>query len=240
MNLAIDIGNTSAKMVVYDQNNKVYASQAESLSIDILNKLFGQFPVKQIIVSSVREQKSDIENVLIKTGIKFHIFNHKSTLPFTINYKSPQTLGSDRLAGIAGAHNMYPGENVLVIDAGTAITYDILNSHGVYLGGNISPGLIMRFRSLNSFTGKLPLLSASNEINNPGQNTEEAIRTGVQLGLIFEINEYIRNFKINYKDLRVIMTGGDGFYFSKNIDSSCKLAPDLIVDGLNYILENYV
>jgi type III pantothenate kinase len=157
-------------------------------------------------------------------------------LPFKNLYKTPETLGTDRLAAAAGAFSHFPDTNVLVIDAGTAITYEFMEP-GLYLGGNISPGLMIRFRALHRFTGKLPLVNPSSGYEYPGQTTTSAIATGVIRGMIYEINEYIRTFEKKYADTRIILTGGDGDFFRDKLLKEVLYMPDLVMEGLNFILE---
>ena len=152
-----------------------------------------------------------------------------------MEYESPGTLGPDRIAAIAGAWFRFPGKEVLVIDAGSALTFDYLEGK-VYLGGNISPGLTMRFRSLHYFTGKLPLVTSSEKYSSPGKNTVEAITAGVIDGLVFEINEYIRKAREAKPDLKVVLTGGDGEFLKEKIRFDVDLIHDLVLEGLNQIL----
>jgi type III pantothenate kinase len=165
-----------------------------------------------------------------------HRLNDKSKLPFINEYETPETLGPDRLASVAGAMLHYPGEEVLIIDAGTAITYDFLSGDH-YKGGNISPGLTMRFRALHKFTHKLPLETVSGDFTFPGRNTTDALRAGVITGVVYEINEYIRTFKKDHNKLKVILTGGDSEFLKDRIRYRAGHMPDLVLDGLNYILE---
>jgi type III pantothenate kinase len=159
-----------------------------------------------------------------------------SKLPFRIEYETPETLGADRIAAVAGAFRIYPSEEVLIIDAGTAITFDFLSA-SQYKGGNISPGIAMRFRALNTFTDKLPLLSPTEEFHNPGRNTADAITAGVITGVIYEINEYIRTFEKKHADVKIILTGGDSGFLKEKIAGNVTYSPDIVTDGLNYILE---
>jgi type III pantothenate kinase len=131
---------------------------------------------------------------------------------------------------------MYPGRNVLIIDAGSAVTYDYLSGK-TYKGGNISPGLSMRFKALHRFTKKLPVGSTTEQINSPGRNTLEAITAGVINGLIFEINEYIRAFEEKNIDYMVVLTGGDSGYLKERLSYKVNYQPDLVLSGLNHILE---
>lgn len=238
MNLAIDIGNSSCKAGLYDRQEKVSISIAENPDDGFIENIISEYKIRRTIISSVRKEEPLIKNLLESEGIPVIILSYTTPLPFRMLYETPETLGTDRLAAVAGAHELFPETNVLVIDAGTAITYDLLDSVNNYVGGNISPGLHMRFRALHEFTGRLPMVSRSDIFGNLGVNTGDAIRSGVQTGLIFEINEYIRNLKNNYSELEVIITGGDAEFFSGKIEEKCTVSRDLVVDGLNYIL-NY-
>jgi len=238
MNLAIDIGNSSSKAGVYSLDKKEYIIYSDRPDNSFVEEIITKYPVKRAILSTVRKGNPIFMDILEDAGIATLILSHKTPLPFTLRYESPETLGTDRIAAVAAAHNMFNDTNVLVIDAGTAVTYDLLGSDNIYLGGNISPGLQMRFRALNEFTGRLPLVSKSDSFGNLGVNTVDAIRSGVQTGLIFEINDYIRTLKNKYRELKVIITGGDGAFLSDKLETRHMLIPDLVVDGLNYIL-NY-
>jgi len=138
---------------------------------------------------------------------------------------------------VVGAHNLFPDSNILVIDAGTAITYDLLTAEGTYLGGNISPGIEMRFKALNQFTGKLPKIEKADQNILFGKTTEQAIRAGVQNGVVYEIEGTINSFKDFYKNLKVIITGGDAEFFEKKLKNSFFVSPNLTNLGLNRILE---
>ncbi|MBT6766833.1 MAG: type III pantothenate kinase, partial [Prolixibacteraceae bacterium] len=152
-------------------------------------------------------------------------------------YDSKETLGKDRIAAAVGAFDLYPDSNVLIIDAGTAITYDIINEKNQYLGGNISPGLEMRFKALHHFTGKLPLVKQNKFDKLYGNTTENAILAGVQNGLVFEVDKAIDTFKEFYNNLKVIITGGNAEFFDKKLKNSFFVHFNLIAMGLNRILE---
>jgi len=237
MNLAIDIGNSSCKAGVYSTGKKEYVKYSAHPDNGFVEDIISRYRVMKAILSSVRRGAPLFVDILENAGIPTLVLSHNTSLPFILLYESPETLGADRLAAVAGAHNMFINSNVLVIDAGTAVTYDLLGSDNVYVGGNISPGLELRFRALNRFTGRLPLVSKSDTFGTLGVNTVDAIRSGVQTGLIFEINEYIRTLKKKYRDLKVIMTGGDTKFLSEKLEEEHLVVPDLVVDGLNYILD---
>jgi type III pantothenate kinase len=236
MNLIIDIGNTSTKIAIFNGNEKVEAFRTNQLRCEQIEKKLSRYKIKKAIISSVRIVPPFIFD-LLSVNIPFvHMLTHKSDLPFTIGYETPETLGTDRIAGIAGAYKHFPGANVLVIDAGTAITYDFLYG-SVYEGGDISPGIEIRFRALNRFTGKLPHLKLNENFRSPGKSTAEAITAGVINGVVYEINEYIRTFEKSPGTPEVILSGGDSGFLKDKISHSFSYIPEIVTDGLNYILE---
>jgi len=164
--------------------------------------------------------------------------DHHTDLPIENVYESPETLGKDRLAAAVGANELFPDQNILVIDAGTAITFDLVSERNQFVGGNISPGLEMRFKALNHFTGKLPWVRPSDEFEFIGKNTTDAIRAGVQNGMIYEIGQTIERFNRNYQNLQIIMTGGDSNFFDKKLNYSIFVHFNLTLIGLNRILEH--
>jgi len=238
MNLVADIGNSFTKIGIFDGEELVNLEKSGALAGDITAKLLSKYKITAAIVSSVASGYDVVKEIFREYEIPLLLLTASIPLPFKIGYRSPGTLGADRIAAIAGAHNKFPGTNVLVVDAGTAVTYDLLLSDNNYPGGNISPGLYTRFRALHQFTGKLPLVEPGKTISELGTDTESAIRSGVQTGLIFEINEYIRRFETRYKELEIIVTGGDSLFLKEYFDFRFTYAPDLIVEGLNHIL-NY-
>ncbi len=238
MNLIFDIGNTATKIALFDRNEKITSFRTKQYSWEKLQEIFSPYQSKleKAIVSTVRDTPEFIID-MATLGIPYvQILSHKTKLPFHNEYESPETLGTDRIAAVAGAYYLYPGRNVLIIDAGSAVTYDYLSGKS-FKGGNISPGLSMRFRALHRFTGKLPLGSTIDKFASPGKNTLEAITAGVINGLIFEINEYIHTFEEKYLDFKVILTGGDSGYLKDRIDHKVTYMPDLVLEGLNHILE---
>jgi type III pantothenate kinase len=236
MNLIIDIGNSSTKVAVFDGNKKITLFKTKEFSCEKLEKKLKPLKIERAIISSVKDTPDYIYDLMSVNIPLVHILSHKSKLPFRIDYDTPATLGTDRIAAIAGAYNYFRGMEILVIDAGTAITFDYL-SDNIYKGGNISPGISMRFKALNKFTGKLPLVSPPDNYTFPGRNTTDAISAGVITGVTYEINEYIRTFEKRHTGYKVILTGGDGEYLKNKIDFQATYMPDIVIDGLNYILE---
>ena len=165
--------------------------------------------------------------------------DHFTPIPVVNKYRTPDTLGYDRIAAAVGAYTICPGKNVLVIDAGTAITYDIVTADGEFLGGNISQGVEIRFKSLNKYTNRLPLLERP-EHAPPllGSSTREAIQSGIINGLLFEMDGFIDAISKEYPKLQVVLTGGDANYFVGKLKNSIFVDPNLNLIGLNRILEH--
>jgi type III pantothenate kinase len=237
MKLCIDIGNSMIKTGVFtgssmiSKNNWIYFGSQE------IRQLGSDFPlIKNVIISSVRQEDQALNDKLISHFGHLLVFDENTPIPLINNYKSGKTLGKDRLAAVIGANNNYPDRNVLVIDAGTAITFDIVDEFNRYLGGNISPGMTMRFRALHEYTGKLPLVDPKPEVPLIAQSTEDAIAAGIQNGIIFEIEGYIDRLSAQFRELIIIFTGGDSKYFDKKLKNIIFADPDLILTGLNRIL----
>ena len=235
MNVAIDQGNACLKAGVFDGEELI----EETSSCDgQWTYLLEKYPVGNSIVSSVGDGLQDIVRLLQSRRGRLIELNEHTRLPIANRYKTPATLGKDRLATAVAAHGLMPGRNCLVIDAGTCITYDFVNDGGEFLGGNISPGMAMRFRALNAYTKRLPLLSYSGRPPFLGDSTESAICAGVVHGISLEMDGYIGHLKERYADLSVFLTGGDTIFFENTLKSSIFAHPFLALAGLNRIL-NY-
>jgi type III pantothenate kinase len=205
----------------------------------MLNEIKEKFPdINQCIISAVKQELSELVKKLGDLHIPFIRLGSSLKFPFEIQYSSPETLGNDRLAAVAGAFSLYPNKDVLVIDAGTAITYELLLREGGYIGGNISPGLNMRYKALHTYTDQLPLLTQQDKEHLIGNNTNEAITGGVQNGLIFEIEGYLTKISNKYPQLTVLLTGGDAQFFDNKLKKTIFVVPNLTLIGLNFIL-NY-
>ena len=238
MNLVIDIGNSRTKFSVFNRGEILITVPVEEFKPENINVLLNEYPeLEKVILSSVKSYPELLKTALKNNFKKFIELNSKIPLPVQNLYHSKETLGNDRIAAIAGAYDLYPDSNTLVIDAGTAITYDFIDEKNQYLGGNISPGIRMRYKALNSFTNKLPLLEPSDFNKLYGRTTEEAIIAGVQNGVIFEVDKTIDFFKEFYSNLKVIITGGDAKFFDKKLKNSFFVHFNLVALGLNCILE---
>ncbi len=238
VNLIIDRGNTISKISLYEKDEEILYQITENGLLALVTDLLKTYKIDQAIYSSVVSDNFDVTHYL-KENIPFFIeLDEKTSLPIKVAYKTPKTLGKDRLAGVIGANYLQRGKNILVIDAGTAITYDLIDFEGIYWGGNISPGLQMRFKAMNHYTSKLPLLTPEGDIPAMGYSTETAIRSGVVNGLIYEIDGYINDFNKKYANLFIFLTGGDAFFLAAKLKNSIFADTKLLIKGLNRIL-NY-
>ena len=202
-----------------------------------MNALFEKYTFTKGIFSTVVDADEDLMTYLKSKLKHFVFFDEHVALPLQVNYETPNTLGKDRLAAVVGANYLCPNRNVLVIDAGTAITYEMVEASGIYIGGNISPGMTTRFRALNQFTKKLPLLVEDENIPQLGVSTKTAIQAGVVNGIVFEMDGYIDMLRAKYHDLLVFLTGGHSFYFERRLKNSIFADINLVLTGLNRILE---
>ena len=237
MNLIIDIGNSVAKIAVFDEGTLVEVFRGSNQSLDCLPLLCRKYPLRKGIISSVITWNDTIQEQLEQLPFPLIELNHRTPIPITNLYQTPQTLGMDRLAAVTAANYQKPGNNILVIDAGTCITYDFIDKDGRYHGGNISPGMQMRFNALHKFTGRLPQISPQGEKELHGRTTETAIRSGVIYGIEHEISGYILQLQKNYPELLVFLTGGDDFSFDTKLKSVIFADSFLVLKGLNRILD---
>lgn len=234
--LIIDIGNTRVKYAIFDDYQLIEQDCSQDIDIELIYKWVKHYEINKVLVSDVRNIRTKVEPILLEKIDTVLFLDENTRLPIKNHYRTPSTLGKDRIAAVVGAWHQYPNKNCLVVDAGTAITYDFLDASGTYLGGNISPGLMTRFKSLHDYTGKLPLLKESEIKEEIGKDTTNAITSGVELGIIFEVERYISYFSKKYSDLHVIITGGDALFFERNLKNSIFVDLNVTLTGLNRIL----
>jgi type III pantothenate kinase len=237
MNLCIDQGNTSTKVAVFDQDILVEFAEFGELGENEISKLLKKYPINASILSSVRQINAQLIDYLNSVSAVFIELSHKTEIPIVNAYKTPDTLGKDRLAAVVGAAFLKQGNDILVIDAGTAITYDFIDSYGVYHGGNIAPGLNMRLKAMHNFTQKLPLIEPTIDTPMLGNDTQSALSSGALNGIVFEIEGYINHLKIKYPQLLVLLTGGSTFYFISKLKNAIFAERNLVLIGLNRILQ---
>ncbi|WP_419212706.1 type III pantothenate kinase [Maribacter sp. X9] len=238
MNLIIDAGNTRIKLAVFKQKEIIYqATVGQEAFVESIKQVFQEFPnIKDAIVSSVGSLSREQINV-VAVFCKLHELSHASKVPFKNSYASPQTLGVDRLALVTAAYYHNPHHNHLVVDAGTCITYDIINDFDEYLGGAISPGVQMRYNAMHHETAKLPLLKGKDLLDFIGNTTENCMHSGVINGITLELDGVINQYKQRFKDLTVILTGGDAQFLSKRVKNTIFADSKFLLKGLNYLLE---
>lgn len=238
MNLVIDIGNSRTKFSLFNPSGLMITVADTNFGPRSIEMLCNDYPGLKNTILSASGNYSDELKISIKENFEFFIeLNEHTPIPLKNSYKTPETLGNDRLAAAVGANLLFPGSNCLIIDAGTAITFDLVSETGEYLGGNISPGLEMRFKALHNFTGKLPLVESNYSFSFWGDTTTNAILAGVQNGILFEVDAYIDHFKKFYKKIEVIFTGGDVNFFDSKLKNSFFVHSNLVATGLNRILE---
>ncbi len=238
MNLVIDVGNSFVKLAVFKSSTLEYK---EVVAVDDIitniNALKERYPsVKRAIISSVGKlRKEDVET--IRASCDVMILDTKVKLPFKNLYATPKTLGVDRIALVCASVDQFKDHNVLIIDAGTCITYDFITKNNEYMGGAISPGLRMRYKSLNNLTANLPLLESEIPENIVGNSTNTSIHSGVVYGILKEIDGVIDEYNTKYQGLTVILTGGDANFLSKQLKSSIFANSNFLLEGLNYMLQ---
>ncbi len=237
MNLVVDVGNTRIKLAVYELNKQLelFIVSHETLQ-ETLENIAKNYFFMQAIVSSVAKIPIELNNYLEKITTIIYL-NSATKIPFINLYETPTSLGVDRIALVTAAVTEFPNQNILVIDAGTCITYDIVSAKKEYFGGAISPGLEMRLKALHTFTNKLPLLSLKDEEFSIGNNTKNSLYFGVIKGVVSEIEGFISHFEKEYENLTVVLTGGDTIFLAKRLKNSIFANSNFLLEGLNSILE---
>lgn len=236
MNLALDIGNTRTKIGLFRENELAEQAIWTDWTLAELLAFGNRSSANRVILSSVAEP-----NEALREGLAKHFqlleLTHLTPLPFENQYKTPKTLGKDRLAAVAGAHFLFPQKNCLVVDCGTCIKYDMLTAEGMYRGGNIAPGAQMRIAAMHHFTARLPEVAMKMPADFTGRSTETALQNGALRGAVLEIEGFLRLFQEKYGVLNVILTGGDAAFFQPFLDiQNLILEPELTLFGLNHIL----
>tara|TARA_R110000868_G_scaffold122768_6_gene325516 strand:+ start:124 stop:855 length:732 start_codon:yes stop_codon:yes gene_type:complete len=238
MNLIIDVGNSFVKLAIFKGSKIIHKEVVETeLVLERINFIKEKYnSIKSAIISSVGKlNEKDVK--AIDKHFNLTVLNPKTKLPFKNLYETPKTLGVDRIALVSASVNQFPEKNVLIVDAGTCITYDFVTSKNEYLGGAISPGLRMRYKALNNLTANLPLLHTEIPDNITGNSTKKSIHSGVVNGVLKEIDGVIDEYEQKYSDLTVILTGGDANFLSKQLKSSIFANSNFLLKGLNYILQ---
>jgi type III pantothenate kinase len=238
MNLVIDVGNTLLKLAIFQNNElKFKKTCLKKDFLELLIEVFEAFPsTSKCIISSVG-QLTEHQLLKLKQRVSVLELSHELSLPFDNRYSTPKTLGVDRIALVSAAARLYPKKNVLIIDAGSCITYDFISEDNTYLGGAISPGVEMRYKAMHTFTAKLPLLEASAPKMLEGNSTATSMHSGVIFGVLNEMEGFILAYLEKYNDLTVILTGGDAHFLRDSLKNDIFANSNFLLEGLNYILE---
>ena len=236
MNLVVDIGNNFFKLGIFENSNLVFSffDKNDKIDVEIEKIILNYRKITSALISNVSSVK--INDILNKLNIKIYELDSTFIFPFKLNYKTPESLGNDRLALAAAATILFPNSNNLVIDAGTCITIDFIDNNNHFIGGSISPGVKMRYDSLNHYTANLPLLKNENNFNYPGDSTNASIHAGIIGGVSNEINGFIKQINSRNDKVNVILTGGDAKILSKTLKITIFANQNFILEGLNSIL----
>lgn len=241
-NLVIDIGNSSCKTAIFQERELLHFERKEQIDYSVFDFLIERFNIKKGVISSVADQTEPLSDYLAP-HIEILSFSTTYNPGIKNEYQSVSTLGLDRWAKIVAAFKLYHKQNSLLIDAGTCITYDVLTAESVYKGGSISLGINMRFKALNDYTGRLPLVffDKNEEFVPEGNNTENALKNGVLRGVLNEIEGFMQIENNRNASLKIVLTGGDADFLSKQLKSSIFanqiiIEPYLVLRGLNEVI----
>lgn len=234
--LTIDIGNSFAKLAIFDFGEIIHKERYHKLLVGNVDQLYAKYGFSKAILSSTRVLDRRVI-LAIQKKYDMIILDHNTKIPIENLYRTPETLGKDRLAAVIGAYVQYPKQNCAVIDLGTCNTFDLIDKKGTYHGGNISPGVDMKLKAMNHFTSKLPLPERVYNDDPMGKDTTSALQNGAFWGTIFEIESFINRMNALFASLNVILTGGDAKIFGSKLNSKIFVAPNLVLIGLHEILK---
>ncbi|MDM1371291.1 type III pantothenate kinase [Myroides marinus] len=243
MILAIDIGNTRTKIAMFEKDTVLETQIFEQALFEKkIEKILEKSNSKPTIILSSVGKLTEETLAWLQDQAEIISISHQTPFPFKNLYATPNTLGIDRMVLAAGAVIQLPDCNRLVIDAGTCITYEFINKNNEYLGGAISPGLLLRYKALNYYTAKLPLLEPVEIDYLIGNQTDQSIHSGVINGITQEIDGIINQYKSLYPDLKIILTGGDTLFLVKRLKNVIFANSNFLLESLNnlyqYTIEN--
>ncbi|HEY2348139.1 MAG TPA: type III pantothenate kinase [Puia sp.] len=235
--LCLDFGNTRLKWAIFSDGEMRDSGALQEDGVDDLRKCIRNYKPDKSILSSVVDHSSSLED-LLKANTHFHKLDHHSRVPITTPVGKPETIGADRLALVVAAAHYFPENNNLVIGLGSAVTYNYINRFHQFIGGSISPGMEMRFKALQTFTSKLPLINPHWNFPLVGYDTKTNIQSGVIFGMAKEIDGMIEAYQERYENLHSVMTGGDAHYFKPYLKKKITDDPNLLFKGL-YVISEY-
>jgi type III pantothenate kinase len=236
MNLCIDIGNTRAKFAIYGDNHELYYHRSEHLDTSLLYNLKEKHNLNRCILSTTRILEAETMGFL-ESNFELMVLDEKTLVPIKNNYATPATLGKDRLSAAVAANALFGSHHCIIIDAGTCLTYNFIDSEGVYYGGNIAPGVNMRLQAMHTFTDKLPIVDQRYNSGLFGIDTMTALQNGAVKGAIYELTSFIEQVFAKYGETKIILTGGDAIIFAKHLKFKIFAHPNLVLLGLNEILK---
>jgi type III pantothenate kinase len=233
--LCLDFGNTRLKCAIFNKElEDVIVLSGETVAV--VEDLLQKYQPAKTILSSVIDHDRAIEE-LLASKTKFHKLGAESRLPVSIPVGKPETVGADRLALVVAAVHLHPKQHNLVIGLGSCITYNFVNKFSQFLGGSISPGMEMRFRSMHEYTALLPLIKADANFPLVGYDTKTNMLSGVIMGMAKEIDGIIDEYALKYSNFNVLLTGGDMPFFVPHLKNRIFADPYLIFKGLYAISE---
>jgi len=238
--ICIDWGNTLVKAAIMDEPEKMLAMETfapEDALSRIQNLVDTYSPKASIFCSVVANSGTDVKALLTERSHFFEL-GPKTSLPIMNAYHSPDTLGMDRVAAVAGAHATHPEKNNLVIALGTCVTYNFITKNAAFRGGAISPGVQMRLDAMHHYTDGLPQVSREGDTLLLGYDTATCMRSGVIFGMAAEIDGMIGLFSKEYGDFNAVLTGGDAPLLARHIKSGIFADPQIILKGLYQILKH--
>lgn len=229
----LDAGNTAIKIGVFINNELTHVQRFESHNLDLIRNWKNEIEDAPCILSSVLyvEQTNKLASIFNNCLI----VGHKTPFPLEFAYKTPQTLGIDRICNAVAISHVAKDKNTVCIDIGTCIKFDFVDANGVYQGGSIAPGIHLRYKSLNDYTANLPLLKETSSATLVGKSTTESIQSGVMNGIQAEINHLIQRYSEEFDDLTFFMTGGDAQYFDIPRKNNIFVDENLTLKGLYQI-----
>ena len=235
MKLIIDIGNTRNKLALFDGQQIYSQCNINDITLERVQEFVANQNISATIISSVKD--FDSQTLSVSDYYDAIILSENTLIPIQNSYKTKDTLGKDRLASVVGAYFLYPGRDIIVFDLGTCLTIDIISAQGEYIGGRISPGILMRYKALHTFTDKLPLVDKEKSTFMIGNDTRTSISSGVQQGILAEIKLTLSEYRLHKPDSVAVVTGGDCFFFEKELKNTIFAHPNLVLIGLNEILD---